>query len=500
MDEFRLSKILNSNHASAIKELEATMKHSHNSGFIHFMLGNIYLYQKNNSTFAIRELREAIKKGYDDKVVRKNLGWAYYKQGECALAIKEWRKSIEFGLNTEEIHLMLANAYRKYGQYDLSVKEFEKVLSVSSRKNEPFFNNKILNEIEISQRKTVLESKPRFFEVSLTSRCNLKCVMCEVWKKPWDIPKETVKEVIEYLPYLGRLRLSGGEVFLSEYFEKLIEKSSYYPNVRMAINTNGLLIDEEWAKKLVKGNIDLTYSIDGVTKDTYEYIRKGAKFEDLLRSINLINKYKEKYLGDRHKIVIGMHIVIMKSNYRQLGQVVDFAQKYNFVFLSINPIQDISGPENIFLHKDREAVNFIKKIMPEVIEKARDCGIILHNRLPEIEDAVLYQEDLNIHNKTSANDKNSFEYSDEKNSELLCHWPWQHLFVGFCGGVKPLCICRKEVGNIHRNSLKGIWNNRMMQLYRQRLLEDNYLDLCNHRCISGLILREDSGFEWSDEI
>ena len=42
----------------------------------------------------------------------------------------------------------------------------------------PRAKNIFLNEAEILQQKTILESKPRVVDVTVTSKCNLKCIMC----------------------------------------------------------------------------------------------------------------------------------------------------------------------------------------------------------------------------------------------------------------------------------------------------------------------------------
>lgn len=51
---------------------------------------------------------------------------------------------------------------------------------------------------------------------------------------------------------------------------------------------------------------------------------------------------------------------------------------------------------------------------------------------------------------------------------------------------------KKPIGDIFKNSLEEIWNNEEMQLYRKKLLDNDYLDLCNSSCILGFISKESS--------
>ena len=77
-----------------------------------------------------------------------------------------------------------------------------------------------------------------------------------------------------------------------DYFKDLFKEAARFPNIRQIINTNGLLMTEEWAKDLIESKADITFSIDGVTKDVYEYIRK----DDDKRAL------RAALLGDRYHL------------------------------------------------------------------------------------------------------------------------------------------------------------------------------------------------------
>jgi len=45
-----------------------------------------------------------------------------------------------------------------------------------------------------------------------TYRCNARCEMCQIWKKPTEINKEIGAEILEKLPNgLKKINVSGGE-------------------------------------------------------------------------------------------------------------------------------------------------------------------------------------------------------------------------------------------------------------------------------------------------
>lgn len=480
---------------TVVEKLKKSLENNPCNSQVHAELGLLYRKLKNYDA-SLKELLIALEHNPHDGQIHAQLGFTYEYMRKYGLATKELKEAIDAGIDNEEIHYSLGRVYRETREDDLSLKEFEKFIAMSPYKNEPFFQNKILNEIEITQRKTVLKSKPRGMGITLTTRCNIRCKMCEAWKDVWDIPERTVKEIVEHLPYLQHIFWQGGEVFLSDYFEELFERVASYPHVRQDINTNGLFIDEGWAKKLVRSNSSLVYSIDGVTKCTYENIRRGAKFEDLLKSIAIVNKYKDEYCINNStsgRFTTMMNVVVMKSNYHQLVQFVDFAKKYKFDILQLTPIQRVMGPENIFLNKDQKAADYIEKFMPEVIRKARNYGIMLNKWLPSIKNSICTISQSNIQEKE---EKTNCLELPIKIDGILCYWPWQHLFIESGERVRPHCYCAKGVGNVYKNSLDEIWNSEMMQVYRQKLLENDYYSWCDHKCVFGVVPREDLSFNW----
>jgi len=392
-------------------------------------------------------------------------------------------------LEKEEIlrYINRGRLYHKKGKYDLASKEFEKVFSGISHDDDPFIYNLALNEIEISQKKTILKSKPRQLGINLTHRCNINCLMCFYPSSPWDIPESIVKEVIDYLPYLQRVFWQGGEPFVYKHFEELFEKAANYQNLCQTIVTNGLLIDEKWAKRLVNSNTTVVISIDGAKKETYEYIRTGARYEDLINNLDILSRYKEKYCTNRHfppRFELIMQTTILKSNYSEMGELLEFARKYKFDGLNLIPIQNVYGPENIFFYKNRQAIEHIEKVMPKLENEAKKYSIRLQNSLP----SVSMGDDLDEPKKSEDKNKKHPPACNFRDKNLFCFWPWLSLFILFAGKVKPYGFCRRDVEpNLNNRSLTEIWNNDFMQQYRQKLIDNVNLDFCDPRCYSGIL-------------
>jgi len=327
--------------------------------------------------------------------------------------------------------------------------------------------NKKLNDEEIRQRKTKLDSFMRSLIVTLSSHCNLSCIMCEVKRVKWDIPQRAIEEIIELFPYLESVSWQGGEPFLLGYFEDIFDQATRF-DLKQTIVTNGILINEKWAEKLVKNNVELTFSIDGITKEVYEHIRERAKFEDVIRSLKIIREAKHKC--DSRRMTLRLHAVIMKSNYHLLEEFVDFAKEYEFQALHLMPVQgEVAGIENVFSPPDMNVIRHISAMKKTIEEKAKKYNLLLLNALPE----EIGHKDEQI--------PPSLEGQD---GQPLCQMPWQQLNIDPGGGVRPGCLCLKTVGSILENRIMDIWNNDAMQSYRKGIIEQDFKPICNPSCIS----------------
>lgn len=376
----------------------------------------------------------------------------------------------------------LGRAYREDGEEGLAIRTFKYLLSRISGQDDPFLYNLVLNELEISEKRIVLSSKPRQLGVNLTHRCNINCIMCFYPANPWDIPEKTVKEIEGYLPYLQRIFWQGGEPFVSPYFEGLFEKASAYINLRQTVVTNGLLIDGAWAERLVKSRVAVIYSVDGVTKETYEFIRKGGRFETLIDSLNTLNRRRHAHsektaLSADFELI--MQATIMGYNWRQVDRLPEFAREHGFGALNIIPIQNTTGPENIFLHKDKEALDYIARAIPRIKDECGRSGIKLFIQLPGVEGIPL---------EPGSEEKRDSGCRAKNGANMLCYWPWESLFMLHEGKIKPYGFCRNDAGwDLAENTLDQIWNNDQMQAYRRNIVENKYESFCDPRCYSGVL-------------
>jgi len=310
-----------------------------------------------------------------------------------------------------------------------------------------FAKNKELNLKELKKKKLELKSFPTSLFAVLTDKCNLNCIMCSrVLGENIIIPFEVIKKTVEIFPFLEEIEWQGGEVFLVKYFKKLYQIAAEYPNITQKITTNGLLLDESWARLLCDSKVSLNFSIDAVTKNTYEEIRKGAEFEKLTENLDIINKYNSG------KINTSLNCVIMEQNFRELNLFPKFLKRYQINSVSFNIVKEDRFPAVYAFCDRKKALNYIRNIIPAIKQECQEYKICCEFNL------------------------DFFRGS--------CIAPWTKLMVENNGEVFPECHCNHKysIGSLHNSSVYEIWNSEEAKKYRQ-LIKNKDFSNCPLTCI-----------------
>ena len=320
---------------------------------------------------------------------------------------------LEGNPNDKQVLCFLAQTYNYLGYYDKTIDLYKQ--NKDKLNNNKFFYNKLLNEYEIASKKTILKSKPRNLMVVLSNKCNLACIMCRAIQNKWEFPQKRLKEIKDLFPYLERVLWQGGEILLLPYFKDLLKESLEYPNIKQAILTNFQLADEEIISLIVKNNIELRISIDGVKKDIYEKIRRGGSFQKLIDNINLLNYIRKQ---NNTGMSLNLSVVVMRENYDKLVDFVEFAHKYDFNFITFNRIEygvdddsteyekKFALEQDIFTHNNYNEIKYLAFQVMLTKEKAKKYNIRIEFRFDTVE---LTDEDI----KSFYREKNISYCNDE---------------------------------------------------------------------------------------
>ncbi|MBN2407424.1 MAG: radical SAM protein [Elusimicrobia bacterium] len=433
-------------------------------GRIHAQMGDIYRV-RNEFNSAIEEYSEALDKGYRKREVYEALSGIYGSLGEydrAAGILKDALGAASENTADENVHISLGKIYRDAGDTAKSLEEFDKAMKRAGSRI--WFKNWMLNEKEITEKKDCLESGPRKLVASLTSRCNLECVMCSKPAQHWDIPRNTAEEIKSMMPSLETVDWTGGEVFLYEGFDALFSEAIKHEHLHQNICTNGLLVDEAWVRRFIHCDVNLLVSVNGLCSETYEKIHKGASFGDIRKKLDMICSIKGSE-GKKSGMKLGMHMVVMEENAADLEHINDFLEDHGFDILIFMPWKNCENGG----HPGNRHVNIDEEYLGHIIERGRQKGIEVASSLPA----------------GNPSDEAENTAATAVPGRIRCLWPWQQLTITTGGKITLHCGCMKTVGDTARVSLAQAWNSPEARSVRKSIVEDRDDGSCGAGCIPG---------------
>jgi|GEM_PF-851172 len=328
------------------------------------------------------------------------------------------------------------------------------------------YKNIFLNEIEILQNKVILKSKPRELDVTVTTRCNLRCIMCDIH----DLPDYTVDNKIhgyikKTLPYLENIVWKGGEVFLYDKFYEFVNIASRY-GVLQTIITNGLFLTDNWVELIVQYKIELVISIDSADKKIYEGIRKGADFNVLINNLKILEKYYSQNDSFRYK----MAVVVMSVNYNQIEQLINFAILHKFGSIHFQACTNCKNKYLLLNDSNRK----------EVIEQIEKYKNQYRNKITIFTDATL---DINYFNqipKTAESQicgcKKNTHKKKIQSLKKFCYRPFFKIALNSeQNNINFGCGCTSI--DISKYQYDEIWNCSELVKYRKSIVS-NDLSIC----------------------
>lgn len=175
------------------------------------------------------------------------------------------------------------------------------------------------------------KSEDIHLNINIDISCNLSCPSCRehmIFVKDDRIISEKQRWIdiivqwIEKSPKTVIVGCQGGEPFASLLYSTVIEDLVKLPNTKFQITTNGTLLKSrsDLVEKIINKTDFFRISIDGASKDIYETVRRGAKWDSLLENLDYL-----KSLGKNH---CGM-FVIQKQNISDVLSFVEFCKIYN---------------------------------------------------------------------------------------------------------------------------------------------------------------------------
>lgn len=159
-----------------------------------------------------------------------------------------------------------------------------------------------------------LFGRPTLLNLELTKLCNARCTFCACWKVGLS------GELDDYSPIIKKFRpvvvsVSGGEPLLRKGYPEILKKLRPYCHF-LSIITNGLLLNEDSAKKLVDSGVNqISVSLDylGARHDEERHV-KGL-YDHISKMVPMLTRKGYK---------IALNTIIMESN---LDEIISIAHR-----------------------------------------------------------------------------------------------------------------------------------------------------------------------------
>jgi GTP 3',8-cyclase len=138
-----------------------------------------------------------------------------------------------------------------------------------------------------------------YLRISVTDRCNLRCVYCMPAEGLSLIKHEdilTFEEIIDFTRMavkngITKVRITGGEPLVRRGIEHLVKSLSEIKGIKdLSMTTNGILLDK-YAQVLFDAGLHrINISLDSMDPDKYRKITRVGNIEDLFRGIKAAKK------------------------------------------------------------------------------------------------------------------------------------------------------------------------------------------------------------------
>jgi len=305
-----------------------------------------------------------------------------------------------------------------------------------------------------------LPPEGRFLNVYMdqNNKCNLRCRMCG-FSDPrvaalasYDLPRELYDSIARQLfPRVAYLALSlMTEPFMTRDFPDRLAAVREHEVPFSDIITNGTLLTARAIEKMIDARINrLTVSIDGGTKELYEHIRRGARFENVVRNIFLLQSMKRERGATLPRLRINH--VLCDANIHAFDDFLALVEELGAEMIEVRTLSDM-GQLELRPHADPR---FWSK-MPEACAKlAAFCA------RTGIEDSG-YLRDR----------PSRIDIPDEAGRPLTCRRPWDTIAV-HANGDAHVCMAwdRQPLGNFARETFEEIWTGPVMQAIRAEFEE-----------------------------
>jgi radical SAM protein with 4Fe4S-binding SPASM domain len=296
-------------------------------------------------------------------------------------------------------------------------------------------------------------------------RCNSRCITCDRWEAlegSDNMSLEREKELLNELSDLGTFSIafSGGEPFLRKDIFDLFHHARQ-AGMTTSVNSNGLLINETIARKIVESGLDMLYlSLDGGRAETNDHIRgvKGS-FEKTFQAVRHLQAARKT----TPKIFI--NCTVNNRNVDELSDLTRLASAAGVDGITIQPAHNCEGMD-FALPEDL-------KLSASSIPRFREQLAIIKREYPEM---IPMMDEYFSHFETFIN-------SPELLYRYRCVAAYTSVQIHPNGNVYSCPVAFEKIGNLNESKFRDIWFSQQADDLRRKIKLGRH-PMCWFTCVA----------------
>ncbi len=309
------------------------------------------------------------------------------------------------------------------------------------------------------------------------SRCNCRCVMCDIWKanqEKREISSEQLAQHVEAFKKLGvgRVALSGGEALMHSDLWRLCKQLNSI-GIKISLLSTGLTLKAN-AENVMRYCSDVIVSLDG-SREIHNMIRNIPNaFDKLTEGVSELK-------GAKTSFRVTGRCVLQKQNFRDFTNIVRDARNLGLDQISFLAA-DVSS--SAFNHVQGWAEAQVH-LVALTKEEANEFEEILKHSFTDLK--WEYENHFIAESPTKMLRLPNYYRAVAGVSafpEVRCNAPWVSAVVEPNGDVLP-CFFHKPYGNL-RDGFENVINSPEAISFRKKL--DVHADPVCQRCVCSLYL------------
>jgi sulfatase maturation enzyme AslB (radical SAM superfamily) len=191
------------------------------------------------------------------------------------------------------------------------------------------------------------EQNIKHLRLAIDDSCNLRCPSCRkglIFHKEgsaYNLGIRLADKINDWLyNYEHPIQVhigSDGDPFASHVYRHFMEQTPQRDNFKYSILSNGLMFREFYntVPHVINNLQELGVSIDGASKETYEKLRLGGRWEKILEGLECMTELKKKY-----NFRFSLHMVVQQENWHEVESMLELGRTYNVDRIYFNKIED----------------------------------------------------------------------------------------------------------------------------------------------------------------